>query len=212
MNSLPTSTFASGHTFYVQRMFERLKAKPYIVHNTFQFSGTLGKRNRFREFMLWTDPPEHYDPPGGLLTYDATIPKELLLAASGTEASPLMHPAKERLTKEGTLGHFRLMNWQLTRLRNAMGVATALGRTLVMPEMHCGMDRWWAPHNGIIPGSGLVTPFACPLDHVLDLEVMQNMNHDPDTYGPPLWFREYSFFSNSRVPAVVRDSQISVRI
>lgn len=209
---LPVSTFSSGHTFYVQRMYERLKAKPYIVHNTFQFSGTLGKRNRFREFMLWTDPPEYYDPPGGLLTYDAKVPKELLLAASGTEASPLMHPAKDRLTKEGTLGHFRLMNWQLTRLRNAMGVATALGRTLVMPEMHCGMDRWWAPHNGIIPGSGLETPFVCPLDHVLDLEQMDRMDKDPGVWGPPLSYREYSLLRNPAVPSAVKESQGIVQL
>ena len=212
---LPVSTFASGHSFYVQRMFERVKAKPYIVHNTFQFSGTSGKRHRFREALLWmADPSEYYDPPGGLLTYDLEIPEELLRHASGTAYDPQSSALQQgpTLLKEATEGHFRLVNWQLTRLRNAAGIAAALGRVLVVPQFYCGMDRWWAPHNGIIPGSGLVTPFACPLDHVLDLEVMQNMNQDPDTYGPPLWFREYSFFNNSRVPAVVRDSQISVRI
>jgi len=211
---LPVSTFASGHTFYVQRMFERVKAKPYIVHNTFQFSGTPGKRHRFREALLWmADPPEYYDPPGGLLTYDLEIPEDLLRHASGT-AYDLQSDALQSsaLRKEATEGHFRLVNWQLTRLRNAAGVAAALGRVLVVPQFYCGMDRWWAPHNGIIPGSGLVTPFACPLDHVLDLEAMEKFNLAPDMFGPPLRFREYSFFNNSRVPAVVRDSQISVRI
>ena len=209
---LPTSTFASGHTFYVQRMFARLQAKPYIVHNTFQFSGTLGKRHRFREFMLWTDPPEYYDPPGGLLTYDATVPEELLRNCSGTEASPLQHPSKHILTKEGTDGHFKLMNWQLSRLRHAMGVATALGRVLVMPELHCGMDRWWAPHNGIIPGSGLETPFTCPLDHVIDLEQMGRMDKDPQVWGPPLRYREYSLMRNPALPAPVKASRGVVQL
>ena len=51
-----------------------------------------------------------------------------------------------------------------------LALATALNRTLVIPQLWCGADRWWAPHAGIIPGSMLQLPFACPLDHVLDLE------------------------------------------
>jgi Nucleotide-diphospho-sugar transferase len=50
---LPVSTFCSGHTFFTQRMHEKLKLQPYVVHATFQFSGTPGKRHRMREFMLW---------------------------------------------------------------------------------------------------------------------------------------------------------------
>lgn len=44
------------------------------------------------------------------------------------------------------------------------------GRAVVLPRMWCGMDRWWAPHDGTIPGSGLELPYMCPADHVLDLE------------------------------------------
>ena len=44
------------------------------------------------------------------------------------------------------------------------------GRAVVLPTLWCGMDRWWAPHAGIIPGSGLELPYLCPADHVLDLE------------------------------------------
>ena len=221
LGELPVSTFASGHTFYVQRMFERVNAEPYIVHNTFQYSGTPGKRHRFREALLWmADTPDYYDPPGGLLTYDMEIPEELLRHASGTAydrqsdamQSLLYGGFKLTLTKEIAAGHFRLVNWQLTRLRNAAGVAAALGRVLVVPEFYCGLDRFWGPHNGITPGSGLKTPFICPLDHVLDLEVMENMNSDRDVYGPPVLFRESSFFDNSRVPAAVKDSEVSVRI
>lgn len=50
---LPVSTFCSGHTFFTQRMHEKLKLQPYVVHATFQYSGTPGKRHRMREFMLW---------------------------------------------------------------------------------------------------------------------------------------------------------------
>ena len=212
---LPTSTFASGHTFYAQRMFIRLGADPYIVHNTFQFSGTPGKRHRFREFMIWeADAEEYYDPPGGLLTYSAEIPEELLQHATGTAPTGADVFDASMLTLNDTAGHFSLINWQLTRLRHAAAVATALGRVLVMPELHCGMDRWWAPHNGVIPGSGMVTPFVCPLDHVLDLEVMAKMDTGEmwDTYGPPLRYREYSFMRNPRVPSTVKDSAAFVRV
>ena len=33
---------------------------------------------------------------------------------------------------------------------------TKLGRTLVMPKLWCGFDRWWAPHHGKIPGRWVI--------------------------------------------------------
>lgn len=54
MGILPVSTFCSGHTFFVQRMADAMGLKPYVVHATFQFSGTPGKRHRMRESLLWT--------------------------------------------------------------------------------------------------------------------------------------------------------------
>ncbi len=56
------------------------------------------------------------------------------------------------------------------QIRQALAVAGALGRTLIIPELWCGADRYWAPHAGVIPGAALQLPFRCPLDHVLDLE------------------------------------------
>lgn len=53
MGVLPVALFASGHTFYVQDLAERMGLEPYVVHGTFQFSGTPGKRHRFRERMIW---------------------------------------------------------------------------------------------------------------------------------------------------------------
>lgn len=61
MGILPVSTFCSGHTFFVQRMAEVMGLKPYVVHATFQFSGTPGKRHRMRESLLWT--AVHTTPP-----------------------------------------------------------------------------------------------------------------------------------------------------
>ena len=60
---LPVSTFCSGHTYFVQGMPFKLKLEPYVVHATFQFSGTPGKRFRFREALLWSVRPSHYPIP-----------------------------------------------------------------------------------------------------------------------------------------------------
>ena len=53
MGVLPVALFASGHTFFVQRLHERLGLPVVAVHATFQFSGTPGKRHRLRERQLW---------------------------------------------------------------------------------------------------------------------------------------------------------------
>lgn len=45
-----------------------------------------------------------------------------------------------------------------------------LNRTLILPPLWCGLDRYWAPHAGTLPGSTFKLPFLCPADHVLDLE------------------------------------------
>ncbi len=50
---LPVSMFCSGHTYFTQRMPFKLGLDPYVVHATFQFSGTPGKRWRLREALLW---------------------------------------------------------------------------------------------------------------------------------------------------------------
>lgn len=56
------------------------------------------------------------------------------------------------------------------QLRNAFALATILNRTLILPQLWCGLDRYWAPHSGTLPGSEFKLPFVCPADHVLDIE------------------------------------------
>lgn len=62
MGVLPLAYFASGHVYFTQRMHETLGIQPYAVHATFQFSGTPGKKNRFREAGLWLEQYEYYRP------------------------------------------------------------------------------------------------------------------------------------------------------
>ena len=142
---LPVSLFCSGHTFFVQQMHRQLKQDAYVVHATFQFAGTDGKRHRMRESMIWeSDPPEYYDPQGGFLAFKPDIPDALLAAYNSKE------------------GHFALVNWQLRQVRDGLALAQALNRTLVLPRLVCGWDRWWAPHAGTIPNSALQNPYTCP--------------------------------------------------
>ena len=54
VGSLPVTLFAGGHVFYIQNLGEHVgTGLPYAVHNTYQFSGSAGKRQRLRERFLW---------------------------------------------------------------------------------------------------------------------------------------------------------------
>ena len=190
---LPVSMFASGHTYFVQRMHEKVGLDPYVVHATFQYSGTEGKRHRMREALLWEDAPEYYDPPAGLLAFAPDVPKTLLDNSQSVE------------------GHFDLVNHQILQVRSALQVAQKLGRVLVMPKLYCGFDRWWAPHKGTIPGSDTTLPYLCPMDHVFEVETW--IREQPvEEAGPHIDFREYSFFQNHLVPSSVKDSTVTVSL
>lgn len=63
----------------------------------------------------------------------------------------------------------------LAELRDALALAVALGRTLVLPRRVCYCDKLWAGSDDILntkcmyPGSQdhSFLPFACPMDHWL---------------------------------------------
>ncbi len=54
------------------------------------------------------DPPKYFDRPGGYISFDMDIPKELL-----KNAKP--HPSS--IAKEGTVGHFKLVHHQILQVR-----------------------------------------------------------------------------------------------
>ena len=56
------------------------------------------------------------------------------------------------------------------QLRNAMAISHILGRTLILPQLISGADRWWAPHHGVTPGAKVTLPRPTPADYILDLE------------------------------------------
>ncbi|KAG2496814.1 hypothetical protein HYH03_005220 [Edaphochlamys debaryana] len=200
---LPSSIFASGHVFFVQKKYEEYGLEPYVAHATFQYSGTPGKRHRFREFMLFDDPPEYYDHPVGFVEIDMDIPQALLDAA----AKPVTGP----MTGDKLGDHFALVHHQLFRLRAAIAVALILKRVIVLPPIWCQLDKYWAPlYDGNIPGSHWKKPFICPADHVLDLEGGW-FHHRPE-FGDHLQYKEYSFFRNIRMSKEVNESRVVVDV
>ncbi|CAI5929083.1 unnamed protein product, partial [Closterium sp. NIES-64] len=192
---LPVSVFCSGHTYFVQHLHKVVGLEPYALHATFQFAGTPGKRHRFREAMAFYDPPEYYDPPGGIVSFVNDIPEELLTGGEHTLST-----------------HFHLVNHQLKSIRSALAIALILNRTLVMPSTWARFDRIWYPHKGILDNTATPQPFLCPLDHILNVDRMLPGKLPEEEFGPAIPFREYSFLDNPRVPKELRASKLSVRI
>ncbi|XP_061369986.1 arabinosyltransferase XEG113-like [Gastrolobium bilobum] len=191
---LPASIFCSGHTYFVQAMYQQLRLEPYAVHTTFQYGGTEGKRHRLREAMLFNDPPEYYNPSGGFLSFKPSIPKSLLLSGEHTVES-----------------HFTLVNYQIKQIRTALAIASLLNRTLVMPPLWCRIDRLWYPHPGVLEGSMTRQPFLCPLDHVFELNVMLKKLPEEE-FGPDIDIREYSILDNPSLMSEVKMSWLDVQL
>ncbi|KAL1552668.1 arabinosyltransferase XEG113-like protein [Salvia divinorum] len=191
---LPASIFCSGHTYFVQALYEQLRLEPYAVHTTFQYGGTEGKRHRLREAKVFYDPPEYYDTPGGFLAFKPHIPKNLMLDGEHNIDS-----------------HFALVNYQIKQIRTALAIASLLGRTLVMPPLWCRLDRLWFGHPGVLPGTLTRQPFICPLDHVFEVNVMLK-ELGVEEFGPEINIREYSFLENPYMPQEVKDSWLDVHL
>lgn len=202
---LPCALFASGHTFFVQHKYAELGLAPYVAHATFQYSGTPGKRHRFREALLWDDPPEYFDHPKGFINIDMDLPQALLDAAA--------QPVQGAMTGDKLADHFALVHHQLFRLRAALAFATVTGRAIILPPIWCQLDKYWAPlWDGNIPGTHWKKPYICPADHVLDLEGGWFEKHPHPDWGPHIDYREYSFLQNPRLPKSVNDSRVTVYI
>jgi len=188
---LPISLFASGHTFFVSRLAHLMHTHPYMVHTTFQYGGAQGKRHRLRESMMWEDSDAYYSEPN-FLTYEPDLPYGLVYPKGGEVGSDGTQAYSQRMSVEQ---HFALVHHQLKQMRNAFAIAQELGRILILPRLVCGLDRWWAPHSGIIPGSAARLPLLeCPADHVIDLERMVQ---------PERYLRESSMLCNPRTPRSV---------
>ena len=98
--------------------------------------------------------------------------------------------------------HERAQLLQRVILRNALAVASALGRILILPKFWCLCDRyWWLLEDCRIPGAGsMPMPFECPLDLLFDVDEWQS-----ELKGVQV--RETSFLENRLVPADLHDDR-----
>jgi hypothetical protein len=127
---LPTMHFPNGHIFFTARLPQRQGITPFAVHCTYQYSGTPGKRSRFRcvplhvvvrsqkaaaeigvrelcrEHGLWVDEPAYYDE-GRFLSLQYNIPDRLL------------QPDVARATPKGDTphAHLALVQYQVDMVR-----------------------------------------------------------------------------------------------
>jgi len=168
LGSLPLALFMNGHSYFVQRAHERLGVAPFAVHATYTLDTHEGgaKAQRFREAGLWrADPP----PPQGerFLAYNFSEPPEV--AARRAEY------ARRGLSAANVDVHLSALEAYVAELRDALALARALGRTLLLPRWTCWCDRMWAGSDDIFrfgcmyPGAqdGNFVPFPCPMDHIL---------------------------------------------
>eukprot|EP00899_Mesostigma_viride_P021688 jgi/Mesvir1/29520/Mv07018-RA.1 len=186
LGTLPTVEFANGHVFFLQRLHQRHDFLPYVVHVTFTNGGMAGKINRLREAHLWQVDEDSYYTDG--LFVHAHIPQHLDVLGDGNATVDT---------------HMLVVRQQLAGIRNALAIARALNRTLIMPRTSCHCSRD-CPRCQVLPacrimGSDVRPPFQCPLDELFDIAHLVSLN---------VSFRESSFLENWRTPEDVRTSRV----
>lgn len=105
--------------------------------------------------------------------------------------------------------HSRALEAYVAELRDALALAHALKRTLVLPRWNCYCDRLWSGSDDIFhfgcmyPGAqdGKFVPFVCPMDHVL---------------SPAVWkqepYRDAAFLDSPQLPASVKKGIVDVQL
>ena len=111
-------------------------------------------------------------------------------------------------------------------LRDALGLARVLNRTLVLPHYDCLCDR--SEDVAIIPSCvyhgappSLPIPFKCSQHFVADTHKLQMMALDPTRFGmqphkfngavtPPIKLRAHSFLSDARTSSAIKVGVVDV--
>ena len=198
---LPSHLFPSGHVFFIQRQLRTVGVTPIAVHLTFQNCDQSGKRHRMREARLWlVDPPEHYDPPNGLLSYTPDYGPPGMMASFNASSLP---PRNLRASDAVLASHFALVNHQLLQIRTALALSHWLNRTLVLPRFLCGLETVTNfAHSGVrcrgSRGCATALPYWCPADHVLRMHYIAGVM--PQVPQLPLRIREHSSLRHPASP------------
>ena len=168
LGGLPMALFMNGHGYFVQAAHVRLKTTPIAVHATYSLDNhdALAKRQRFREAGLWSvDDDAFYA--GKFLALNHSVAPDVQAAIDKY--------VQRREAPSNIDVHGKALRAYISELRDALALATTLGRTLILPRWTCYCDRLWSGSDDIFhfgcmyPGAqdGKFVPFVCPMDHVL---------------------------------------------
>ena len=199
VGALPLSLFCGGHVYFVQRLHETTRARPLVVHTTYQFSQARGKRQRLREHGLWVlDDAAYYGGTPG--ESDSESESGLAFVAMDERDGP---PAA-LVASASVSNHLLAAAWYRLAIRNLFAVARATGRVAILPRVTCACDRYW---GNVLPacaigGADAPPPYPnCPQDHVMNLPNMERAG---------VAWREYSFLENENIvrhnPAILSTS------
>ena len=203
--ALPARVVCSGHVFAVQQAHARRDC--VVMHLTFVEAGVAAKHWRLREAGLYPLAPERVGRPRRFLSFTpprppdftppATHPSLLVTARDGktstTRPIPNMTADKDGWSVATAIAysprlaaHLELVDRQIEALRNAMAVARALGRSLLLPRLLCLCERAQSPF-AILPscvktGASTPLPFVCPLEHLFDVEDLAPMWEEEPSY------------------------------
>ena len=234
---LPSTRFCAGHLVWMQQDAEPRGCAS--VHATFTEFGDAGKRWRFVEAGLWGALPRSYFEEGRYITFTPPKPPpDPAPCPAGsrgkwTQGGPVPQPcggedsghglqrkqagnvgAEEARRRSVRLrSNLELMRRQLHALRDALGVARVLNRTLVVPHFDCMCDRSelvdYVP-SCVYPGAppSLAFPRKCSTHFMINIHKLQYLL-DPLYYGlapsrlgglvtPPLRLRAHSFLTDGR--------------
>ena len=138
----------------------------------------------------------------------------------------MWHEAMKRSVR--LRANHELMSRQVHALRDALGIARVLNRTLILPHYDCLCDR--SEDVAIVPSCvyhgappSLQMPFKCSQHFVADTHKLQMMALDPTRFGmqpfkfgglvtPPIKLRAHSFLSDGRTHRSIRDGVVDVRV
>lgn len=194
---LPPSISMNAHTFFLQKLHKVKGVDPYVVHLTWTYNGTPGKRSRMRDMGLWHDPPEYYAQ-GSFVTVDVTLP----------EKPPSYNEWNEN--EDMISFYLETIHSQLQQAYVGMALALAAGRAFVLPKFQCYCEKIWygVVRCRVVDAQSMPFPVPCPQDYLFD---PANYDDAPEAWGPPLAIREASFLENERTPAQVKDSVLIIQ-
>ncbi|PNW83849.1 hypothetical protein CHLRE_04g217949v5 [Chlamydomonas reinhardtii] len=202
LGGLGVHMLLNGYSYFIPKLQQQMNVSSLGVHMTWVPLSKEGKFHRFRDGMLYDDPPEYYDAPE---RYYLTADIEAPAAPEGFNTW--------RETEDMIQVHLKNMPPQLQQMYRAMAVAMVLNRTLIFPTLKCYcFKNWFMSEQCRIPGDKVTQfPLECALDQVFRPKVLYNYPPLNTSQGPQNFtFREYSMLDNPRTPAAVKTGQVLV--